>query len=245
MSDGVMTGVKVVFFDVDDTLYAPSSGLSAHITSRIEAFLVEKMGVAAEDAASARANYQKHGTTLAGLVHEKPSDFPVGEYIDFVYGGVKYEEFLKPDAKMDAMLQALSKKRRVFAFSNAHKEHVLAVIAARGISLAAFEGFVEARGMGFKGLKPDTAAFTNALRVCGDCEPREALLFDDNFANVEAARDFGMQAVHISNSEDAYCTSEGCNDYQSRTASPRNSKVAQSCMCTPLDLPVAYPDLLE
>lgn len=240
-----MTGVKVVFFDVDDTFYQPNCGLTAHITSRIDAYLVEKLGVSPEDTAAARANYQKHGTTLAGLVHEKPSDFPVGEYIDFVYGGIKYEDFLKPDAKMNAMLLALSKKRRVYAFSNAHKEHILAVIAALGISPAAFEGFVEARGMGFMGLKPEPAAFTNALRVCGDCEPREAVLFDDNFSNIEAARDFGMQAVHISNSEDGYCTSEACNDYQSRTASPRNSKVAQSCMCTPLDLPVAYPDLLE
>lgn len=240
-----MTGVKVVFMDVDDTLYPPSSGLTAHITSRIESYLVEKMGVAAEDAAGARANYQKHGTTLAGLVDEKPSDFPIDEYIDFVYGSIKYEDFVKPDAKMNAMLQALSKRRRVFAFSNAHKEHVLAVVTACGISLDAFEGFVEARGMGFKGLKPNPAAFTAALRVCGNCEPREALLIDDNFSNVEAARDFGMQAVHISNSEDAYCPSEGCADHQSRTASPRNSKVAQSCMPSALDLSIAYPDLLE
>lgn len=243
MSDGIMTGVKVVFMDVDDTMYPPSAGLGARITERIEAYLVEKMGVSAEDAPAARANYQKLGTTIAGLVAEKPG-FVIDEYIEFVYGSLDYANILEKSPKMSAMLETLSKKRRVYAFSNAHKEHVLEVIEAVGVSTAHFAGFVEARGMSFKDLKPSPVAFTNALKVA-NCEPREALLIDDNFSNVEAARDFGMQAVHIKNSDEPYCPSEGCAEHQSRTASPRNSKVAQSCMSTALDLPVAYPDLME
>lgn len=243
-TDGVMAGVKVVFLDIDDTLYSPTSGLGTRITANIEAYLTNALGVPAADAPAARENYQKHGTTLAGLIAEDMAAFSIDAYIAAVYGGVPYSELLKPDPKLKALLESLSAKRRVFAFSNAHKEHVLAVLQAVGAPLACFEGFVEARGMMFANLKPTPSAYKKALQACGDCEPREALLIDDNFDNVEAARDFGMQAVHVSNEKDAFCGSEGCMEHQSRTASPRNSKVAQSCMQTVTDLSVAYPDLL-
>lgn len=244
MSDGVMAGVKVVFFDVDDTLYPAATGLGQKLTSNIERYLVTKLGVAADVAASARANYQKHGTCLAGLVAEMPPDFSIDSYISDVYGDVDYKKYIKPSPKLKMMLEEVAKTRRVWAFSNAHKEHVLDVLAALELPASLFEGIVEARGMNWI-LKPKHAAFDTALRACGDCDRRQALLIDDNFNNIDAARDYGMQAVHISNSEDAFCSSTGCAEHQSRTASPRNSKVAQSCMCNTLELKVAYPDLLN
>lgn len=246
--DGVMDGVKVVFLDVDDVLYPPSCGLGSRITENIERYLTARMGVAPADAAAARQRYQRSGTALAGLIAEAttgPGRFDIDEYIDCVYGDIEYPSHIRPNPALRAMLEELGKTRRLWTFSNAHKEHVLDVLKAAGIPATLFEGFIEARGLQFNKMKPDHSAFDAALLACGDCQPRQALLIDDKFDAVESARDYGLQAIHVSNSPDGYCTSQGCNDHQARTASPRNSKLSQSCIQDITQLKQCYPDLFR
>jgi pyrimidine 5'-nucleotidase len=231
--DGVIAGVKVLFFDVDDTLYAPSAGLGAKITSNIEKFLVNKMGVEPAESPTARARYQRRGTALAGLVAEAPADFSVDEYIDAVYNSIDYSQYLKPNPELRAMLEDIGRSRRVWAFSNTHKEHILDVLTALQIPPSTFEGIVEARGLHFVN-KPTTVAYDNALLACGDCDPRQALLIDDNLENVEGARKYGMQVIHVTNA-----------DPTAAPESPTAGTMPPASIPNVMFLKKAYPDLFS
>jgi glucose-1-phosphatase len=50
-------------------------------------------------------------------------------------------------------------------------------------------------------IKPDAACFAAALRDC-DVDPASAAFFDDSAINVDAARDFGLQAFHVNGLSD-------------------------------------------
>jgi putative hydrolase of the HAD superfamily len=230
--DGVIAGVKVLFFDVDDTLYSPNCGLGAKITSNIEKFLVDKMGVEPVESPSARARYQRRGTALAGLVAEATADFSVDEYIEAVYGGIDYTQYIKPNPELKSMLEDIGRTRRVWAFSNTHKEHVLSVLAALNIPATTFEGIVEARGLHFVN-KPTLDAYENALRACGDCDARQALLIDDNLENVEGARKFGMQTIHVTNADPKAAADE----------TPEAWTMPQASIPDIMYVRKAYPDL--
>ena len=243
MYDGVMNGVKVVLFDVDETLYPASCGLREALDDQVEKYLTKRLGVSSYDARLARLNYEKYGTCLAGLIAEKPKDFIVDDFVAEVYDAVDYSLYIKPDPTLRKTLEEVSAHRRVWAFSNSRREHVLAVLKALDVPRSLFDGVVEAQGLGYVA-KPAREAFEKALRAAGDCEPREVLLIDDSDECVEAARAFGMRAVHVSNAGQELAGNGGV-DYKSITGSPLISKNAQSCMITPLELKSCYPDLVQ
>ena len=56
-------------FDLDDTLYPPEQGLMTLIQARINAFMVDAVGLPAEEAKVLQRQFlNEHGTTLAGLM---------------------------------------------------------------------------------------------------------------------------------------------------------------------------------
>jgi putative hydrolase of the HAD superfamily len=244
VTDGVISGVRVVLVDVDNTLYAPTSGLLPAINANVDAYLVAHMGNSALDAPAARDAYVvSGGLALAGLLAEGDARFDADAFIAEVYGGLDYS-LVQHDPRIGKLLQEMAGRgaRRVWLSSNQHKEHVLAVLDALGVPASAYDGVVEARGLGYK-IKPCEETFSLAMRAIGDCDRREVLLVDDSWDNVEAAREFGMQAVHISNASDAICDAPGCQDHQALVQSPRNSTIAKSCIQNLSQMRLGYPDL--
>jgi pyrimidine 5'-nucleotidase len=245
-TDGVISGVKVILVAVDDNLYSPTCGIPAAIDANIEAYLSKHMGCAPADAPAARARYAAAGSALAGLLLEADARFDADLFVTEVYESLDYSA-IKKDKKVAQILENMrggGGARRVWLYSSAHKEHVLSVLAALAVPAGAYDGIVEARGLGYK-LMPSETSFSLAMRAVGDCQRREVLLVDHCWENVEAARGFGMQAVHVSNSAEPLCDASGCLDYQMIVSSPRNSKVAQSCMQTFAHITQCYPDLFS
>jgi putative hydrolase of the HAD superfamily len=64
-----------------------------------------------------------------------------------------------------------------------------------------FELVVDSAWVGMR--KPDPGIYDLTVRRLGDVEPHECLFVDDNEVNVEAARQFGMTAVHFRSNEQA------------------------------------------
>ena len=84
-----------LFFDLDDTLYAPSSGVWQAIMMRIEQYMHERLNIPTEEIPGLREDlFRKYGTTLRGLqilwhVDER-------EFVEYVHD-VPVDRLLSPD----------------------------------------------------------------------------------------------------------------------------------------------------
>lgn len=62
------SGYECLLFDVDDTLYPFSSGLSTQCTKNITAYMIEYLGIDATNASEMCLKlYKDYGTTMSGL----------------------------------------------------------------------------------------------------------------------------------------------------------------------------------
>ena len=83
---------KTIFFDLDDTLYLPTSGIWEAIGKRIEHYMVEKLDFSVEQAPTERHRlFCTHGTTLRGLVIEYQIDDL--DFLEYVHD-IPIEEYL-------------------------------------------------------------------------------------------------------------------------------------------------------
>jgi putative hydrolase of the HAD superfamily len=87
----------------------------------------------------------------------------------------------------------------LYAFSNTNPAHKAVLLAQHGELLSHFRKLYLSHEIGLR--KPDREAF---LAVAQDMAyaPCEILFFDDSLANVEGARDVGMQAIHVTGAAD-------------------------------------------
>jgi len=117
--------VSTWVFDLDNTLYPADCGLWPMINERVTLFL---MGLSGLDGHSARSlqryYYQRHGTTLRGLVDEglvEPDDFLAFAH-DIDRSG------LRRDARLARQLARLPGRRLIF--TNGSRDHALRTVAA-------------------------------------------------------------------------------------------------------------------
>ena len=87
----------------------------------------------------------------------------------------------------------------MYVFSNTNAAHQPYWATAYADLLAPFRKVYTSHEIGHR--KPEAAAFQ---AVAGDMgvAPARVLFFDDSMANVEGARAFGMQAVHVATTAD-------------------------------------------
>ncbi|TXG74111.1 hypothetical protein EZV62_002690 [Acer yangbiense] len=144
--DAQETKYECLLFDVDDTLYSQSSGLSKQCTKNIEEYMIEKLGM--EESSASELNmvlYRNYGTSMAGL-KAIGYEFDNDDYHSYVHGRLPYEN-LKPDPVLRNLL--LSMPIRKVIFSNADKVHVAKVLKKLGLE-DCFEGIVN-----FESLNPE------------------------------------------------------------------------------------------
>ncbi|RPH55945.1 MAG: pyrimidine 5'-nucleotidase, partial [Chloroflexi bacterium] len=119
--------ISTLFFDLDDTLYPPSSGLWLQIRDRIGRYMLERVGIPADRVRILQRQYfEQYGTTLRGL--EANHNIDVADFLAFVHD-VPLRDYIQPDPQLRAVLQAIPAKK--FIFTNAdtkHAERVLRVL---------------------------------------------------------------------------------------------------------------------
>lgn len=179
-----------LIFDLDNTLYPPSRGVVERVDARITQFMIERLGMAADDAASLRAHYRDaHGTTLNGLMlhHAIAAD----DYLDCVHT-IAVEELLTPDPELGTMLAGLPQRKVIFTNgSSTHAERVLACLAVRNHFAEVFS----LEGVAYVP-KPNEAAFRTVLDRLG-VEAHHCLCIDDRHDNLATARALGMRTVLV------------------------------------------------
>ena len=189
-SRGEYPMVEYLLFDVDNTLYPTSSGLLQQVDARINRYMAEKAGVAAEAVDAEREAYRgRFGTTLKGLMVEYGID--PEEYLQYVHD-VPVEQLIEPNVKLDQALGQIPAAKAVF--TNGPIEYSSRILQALGVSRH-FSHFFDVRFLGFRG-KPSPAAYEMVLGTLG-AAPDACALVEDSLRNLRPAKSLGMRTVLV------------------------------------------------
>nr|XP_043621241.1 uncharacterized protein C24B11.05-like [Erigeron canadensis] len=213
---------ECLLFDVDDTLYPFSSGLSAQCTKNIIEYMVNKLNVEESKVPDMCAQlYRDYGTTMAGL-RAIGYEFDHDDYHSFVHGRLPYE-YLKPDHVLRSLLHSLPIRKVIF--SNANEAHVAEVLGRLGLEdcfddVICFESLnpkptdtPKSSAIGDNDnetvallpkspivCKPFENAFEQAFQMA-NINPHKTLFFDDSLRNLQTAKLTGLSTVLIGSSQ--------------------------------------------
>ncbi|KAI4334542.1 hypothetical protein L6164_019222 [Bauhinia variegata] len=121
---------ECLLFDLDDTLYPLSSGLSASVANNIQEYMLQKLGI--DESKVPELNFQlykTYGTTMAGL-KAIGYDFDYDDFHSFVHGRLPYD-MLKPDPVLRGLLLSLPVRKVIF--TNSDEVHAFRVLHRLGL----------------------------------------------------------------------------------------------------------------
>jgi putative hydrolase of the HAD superfamily len=177
---------STIFFDLDDTLYPPSSGLWPTLKQRMSLYMIQRVGIPAPDVPRLReAYFRKYGTTLRGL--QANHDIDVADYLAYVHD-VPLAEYIRPDPAEQRVLAALPTRNLIF--TNADANHARRVLRALQIE-SCFVDIVDVNRME-PYCKPSPEAFALAMQVAGERDPARCVMIDDLPHTTRAARKLGL-----------------------------------------------------
>lgn len=180
-------------FDLDNTLYSPTTGLFDQVRRRIGTYLEEALSLSAEESTSVQRNYrERYGSTLAGMMAEHNAD--PHAFLDYVHD-VDYSVVKKDDALATALAALPGRK---FIFTNGTVAHARRVTDELGISAAFAEVFDIVRADFVP--KPMPAPY-RALVDDFDIDPANTVLIEDMAVNLAPARQMGMTTVLVTPNE--------------------------------------------
>jgi len=186
-----INSLTTLLFDLDDTLYPPSSGVWQAIGERINRFMAQRVGIPAERVAAVREQYfAAFGTTLNGLRANHGVD--PEEYLAFVHD-IPLDRLLAEDLQLQAMLARLPQRKVIF--SNADRAHADRVLERLGVAHN-FVQIIDIHSLGFIN-KPEPEAYQRALELLGTVTAQECAIIDDQLRNLLPPKALGMRTVWV------------------------------------------------
>ena len=182
--------VRTWVFDMDDTLYPHEQGLMQLVQARINAYVVEAVGMAPEEAGILQRQFlDEHGTTLAGLMANYTID--PDHFLDVVHQVPL--DGVEPNPRLAEALRRLPGRR--YVFTNGARAYAGRVLDRIGIA-DCFDGLFAIED-GDLTPKPAPSAFRRMIEAFGGFEPRGACFFEDTPRNLEPAKALGMTTVLV------------------------------------------------
>ncbi|MBN2298278.1 MAG: pyrimidine 5'-nucleotidase, partial [Deltaproteobacteria bacterium] len=176
--------MKMVFLDVDDTLYQKGTGPFPLVNKKIDNYVMSWCRIDLEKARVLRKEYiQTYGSTLGGLMKHYGVD--PEEYLKDVHD-VPVKDLLKPDEKLRDTLKKIPYE--LIVFSNGSVEYVNRVLDALGISDLFSDRFT-IEYMDFIP-KPRPYPYYKIMELYG-MTPEKCVVVDDRLPNVHTAIDMG------------------------------------------------------
>lgn len=183
--------IDLLLFDLDDTLYASSSGIWTLIRERIDLFMISKLGYTQENVHPSRENFfRTYGTTLRGLESVHHID-PV-EYLHFVHD-VPIHENLSENSKLNTMLAKINQRKAIF--TNGDRWHAKRVTDALCVSDHFYKTIDVLDVSPY--CKPMLESFKIALDHLEILKTQNILFIDDSLRNLQMAEKLGMQTVWV------------------------------------------------
>ena len=184
-----LSHVSAWVFDMDDTLYPREQGLMQLVQARINAYVVEAVGL---DPVSARVLQRQfldeHGTTLAGLMANYTID--PAHFLHDVHDVPM--DSLEPNPRLVEQLMRLPGRRLVF--TNGARDYADRVLDRLGVT-ACFDGVFTIEDADLTP-KPAPSTFRHFIERYG-IDPHRAAFFEDTPRNLEPAKALGMTTVLI------------------------------------------------
>lgn len=175
-------------FDMDDTLYHPSTGLLEAAKHRVFDVVGDILKTDLEATKRLLTEYRdKHGFSFPGL-KENP-DFNMNEFIERVYNHTDPQD-LQPCAETNKAIAQLPGRKVIWTNS----PHVWAVHVLEALKMVGlFEQIFHIEYFDFYG-KPYPASYQKIQEVLGS-DPATTLLIDDTPANLKPAKALGWTTV--------------------------------------------------
>lgn len=188
-----LSHIETWIFDLDDTLYPPGQGVMRLVQARINAFMVDAVGLPAEDALVLQKQFlNEHGTTLAGLMANyavDPEKF-LREVHDIPL------DTLEPNPRLAKAVAALPGRK--FVLTNGARSHAGRVIDRIGLN-GLFDGVFAIEDMDLTP-KPAPSTFRHFVERF-EIDPKRAVFFEDTPKNLQPAKAMGMTTVLIGDAE--------------------------------------------
>ncbi len=193
--------VKNIIFDLDNTLYSPTSAMDAGISRRMMAAVVDFLGTDLEAATELRhKNVPYYSTTLEWLRSRGLTD--VEGYFAKVHPDNEADE-LAYDKDLRSFLQSIEQKKIVL--TNAPREHADRVLEKLKIA-DLFSAVVDIRACGLLG-KPYANSYKIALEKCGGTID-DTIFLDDQYKYTDGFEALGGTALLVGNKNGAHLNPE-------------------------------------
>lgn len=178
-----------IFFDLDDTLYPSSTGLWHAIKERMNLYMIERMGLPADQVPALREQYYKmYGTTLRGLQAHHGVD--AQDYLAYVHD-LPLKDFLTPDPLQREIIASLPTRNLIFTNADIHHaRRVLAVLDLDDL----FETIIDVNEVA-PYCKPMPESFAIAQDLADEPDPRRCVMIDDLPHTTRAALNVGMASI--------------------------------------------------
>ncbi len=178
-----------IFFDLDDTLYPASSGLWLAIKERMTRYMIERMGLPAEQVPALREQYYKtYGTTLRGLQAHHNVD--PQDYLAYVHD-LPLEQYLTPNPRQREIIASLPTRNLIFTNADVHHaRRVLTVLQLDDL----FETIIDVNAVA-PYCKPMPESFAIAQDLADEPDPRKCVVIDDLPRTTRAALNVGMASI--------------------------------------------------
>lgn len=184
-----LSHVNTWVFDMDDTLYPREQGLMRLVQARINAYVVEAVGLNPDEARVLQRQFlDEHGTTLAGLMANYTIDAP--HFLHDVHDVPM--DSLEPNPRLAEQLRRLPGRKIVF--TNGAREYAGRVLDRLGVT-DCFDGLFAIEDADLTP-KPEPSTFRKVIERFG-FEPRLTAFFEDTPRNLEPAKALGMTTVLI------------------------------------------------
>ena len=188
--------VKNIIFDLDNTLYSPTSAMDSGISRRMMAAVVDFLGTDLEAATELRhKNVPYYSTTLEWLRSRGLTD--VEGYFAKVHPDNEADE-LAYDKDLRSFLQSIEQKKIVL--TNAPREHADRVLEKLKIA-DLFSAVVDIRACGLLG-KPYANSYKIALEKCGGTID-DTIFLDDQYKYTDGFEALGGTALLVGNKNGA------------------------------------------
>ena len=182
---------STLFFDLDDTLYPPSTGVWDAIGDRIDLYIQTRVGVPQDEVSTLREQlYRTYGTTLRGLTITRGID--AKDYLAFVHD-IPLRDYLTPDPRVRPILARYSLRKVIF--TNADQAHARRVLSVLDLA-DCFDQIIDVLDVS-PYCKPMPGAFQQAIRLAGAESARACVLIDDAPHNLQGAREAGFYTIRV------------------------------------------------
>jgi putative hydrolase of the HAD superfamily len=178
-----------IFFDLDDTLYPPATGLWKEIKGRIGLYMHERMNIPQDEVSNLREKYfLQYGTTMRGLQANHKID--TQDFLAFVHD-LPLKNYLTPNLILREVIASLPTRNLIL--TNADSNHADRVLTALGLR-DLFETMIDVNTIN-PYCKPMPESFQIAMQIANESDASKCVMIDDINRTTRAAKEQGLFSI--------------------------------------------------